>query len=125
MTNILLAEDNPEMSDMLGHLLDSWGYSWRLTTTGEDTVAAAASADYDLVIMDLKLSGGVCGVAAARLIRGLSQPRADVPILALTGGMVTTTVAEMAAARFSKVLQKPVLPGDLKRDVDASARRVT
>lgn len=118
---ILLAEDNDIIIDLLSEHLRQWGYGVDIATDGASAVAKAGVNDYVLIIMDIMLTG-VDGVTAARAIRELSGSRGTVPIIALTGGMAHHSDAERVAARFETIVQKPILPNQLKEIVQRYAR---
>lgn len=113
---ILLAEDNEIIIDLLRAALASWGYAFEVASDGGGVVRLMEDGDFDLIIMDIMLAG-MNGIDAARCIREMPEPKRSIPIIALTGGMVTTTVAEMEAAHFCVLLQKPVLPEALRRAI--------
>lgn len=118
MTKLLLvAEDNEIIVDLLRNLLSSWRYAFEVTENGATALQLVRANDYALIIMDLAMPG-MSGIDAARAIRKLPDPKNHTPIVALTGGMVNTTVAEMEAAGFASVLQKPVLPDDLREAIE-------
>jgi CheY-like chemotaxis protein len=52
---ILIAEDNPDMVDMIQTLLEHWGYDSITAKTGKEAVDMAASQLPDLVLMDIML----------------------------------------------------------------------
>lgn len=122
MTRILVVEDNEEMSDLLARLGRSWGYEVDQARDAAGAIAEMDARPYDLVIMDLRLDGRRCGIEAAREIRAMPGDRGRTPIVALTGGMVRTTAAEMLSAGFQAVLQKPILPGELRKEINRHVR---
>ena len=115
---ILVVDDNDIIVEMLVKMLTHWGYAVQVAANGRAAVNQMLGDAADLVIMDLALPGDMSGITAARAIRNLPEPKCFVPIIALTGGMLSTTVAEMKAAAFATVLQKPVLPDDLRSAVE-------
>jgi CheY-like chemotaxis protein len=118
---ILLADDNDITVEMWGNHFRSWGYAFDTAINGEDAVAKVKKNDFSLVIMDILLPG-MNGIAAAQAIRALPLPKCNVPMIALTGGMASATMADIHAARFDLIVQKPVLPSQLKAAIDSYAR---
>lgn len=110
---ILLAEDNEIIVEMLMQHLTRWGYAVEVVDDGKKAVSQTIQGNPDLIIMDLVLHG-MNGIEAAQAIRNLPEPKRSIPIIAFTGGMINTTVADMNAAGFVVVMQKPVLPDALR-----------
>lgn len=110
---LLLVEDNDIMVDLLAPFLEGEGFAVDVADNGGLALQKIAETDYDIIIMDLVIKGVANGIDIARFVRSLPSDKGTVPIIALTGGMISTTVAAMEEAQFSLVIQKPVLPREL------------
>jgi DNA-binding response OmpR family regulator len=92
VTRILIAEDEPRVSSLLGKGLRAAGYA---TTVCEDGVKAAAMAsddEFDLLILDLGLPGQD-GFAVLRALRARGE---QLPVLILTARVeVTDSIADL------------------------------
>lgn len=121
---ILIVEDNDIILDFLRRALETWGYICEIATDGETAVSKARATRYDLVMMDLMLTG-MDGVAAARVIRDdqAAASRAS-PIVVLTGGLFKASVTEIDAAEFDAIIQKPIRIDELKAIVERFAGKV-
>ncbi len=64
-------------------LLSRVGCTVDVVQDGEEAVAAAAAAPYDLIFLDLRMPR-LDGIAAAQRIRALDGPAARTPLVALT-----------------------------------------
>ena len=106
---ILCAEDNPYGRVMLNVILTELGHRPDFVGTGEAAVEAVGRSAYDAVLMDIKLPG-LDGVAATRLIRGLSPSGARVPIIGISGQSELDEGDPARAAGMTAYLQKPVSP---------------
>jgi CheY-like chemotaxis protein len=62
---------------------------------------------FDLVLMDIKMPE-LDGVGATRLIRGLAEACADIPILALTANADPWDAASYLAQGMDGMVEKPI-----------------
>ena len=119
---ILLAEDNP-INQMIvcmglrrqGHLVD-------VVSDGAQAVSAATARHYDVILMDMQMPE-MDGVAATRLIRGLTSPTATTPIVALTADAVSEHRADYLAAGLDGFLAKPIDWAELRHVLAAVTAR--
>ena len=81
---VLVAEDHPLNQGIMLDLLESFGCEAEFAGDGIEALECARSADYDLILMDLRMPR-MDGLAATRAIRALPRHGAT-PILALTAG---------------------------------------
>jgi len=112
---VLLAEDDPDLRDLIGLLLES--DSLRVVAVGDglDVLPACADERPDLVLLDLTLPG-LDGVYVTRAIR--AEPRlVEVPILLVTGLGRESGVDDGLAAGADDYLLKPFRPAELSRRV--------
>ena len=80
--HILIVEDNLVASMELEELLEAEGYKVAgVAHSGSEAVSKAVELEPDLILMDIKLSDGIDGIAAAERIKSYTQ----VPIVFLTG----------------------------------------
>ncbi len=106
---ILLAEDNPINQEVAVGLLEQEGHLVDVVPDGAEAVEAAANADYDLVLMDMRMPG-MDGLEATRQIRALKGPRGQVPIIAMTANALTADIERCLAAGMDDHVAKPVTP---------------
>ena len=79
MTKVLLAEDDPAISDPLARALRREGYDVDVRTDGESALAAALG-DPDLLVLDL----GLPKIDGLEVCRRLRAEGSTVPVLVLT-----------------------------------------
>lgn len=113
---ILLAEDNPINRLLAETLLSRAGHRVVNVTDGAEAVAAAASGDFDLVLMDLHMPR-LDGVAAANRIRELPPPANQVPIMALTADNAGSEKQRCLEAGMDDFLEKPIAEEVLYRKI--------
>ena len=110
---VLCAEDNPYGRVVLNTILTELGHRADFVGTGEAAIEAVGRG-YDLVLMDVTLSG-LDGISATRRIRALASPAARVPIVGLSGRSRPGEEAAARSAGMDDYLVKPVSPSALAR----------
>jgi two-component system CheB/CheR fusion protein len=117
-STILIIEDDPDLRDLLGMLLENEGYQVLAASNG----AAALKLVQDgpppphLLLADFNLPGGLNGLQTVTRIRQATA-RA-VPAIILTGDISTKTLREVAAEGCTQ-LNKPAKREDLLQTVAA------
>jgi PAS domain S-box-containing protein len=104
---ILLVEDNSTNRLVARTLLTRLGAEVEEAEDGLAGVDAARTGAYDLILMDIQMPR-MGGIEAARAIRSLGGPAAQVPIIALTANAMTHQRAEYAAAGMNGMVAKPI-----------------
>ena len=106
---ILAAEDNPMNQLVLRTLLAQVGVEVTCVDNGELAVAAAATGDWDAILMDVQMPV-MDGPTATRLIREWERNgnRRRTPIIALTANAMAHHAAEYTAAGMDVLVPKPL-----------------
>jgi CheY-like chemotaxis protein/nitrogen-specific signal transduction histidine kinase len=112
---ILCAEDNPYGRVILNTILAELGHSADFVGSGEEAVAAI-SRGYDLVLMDVTLSG-IDGLEATRRIRALSGAVRAMPIIGISGRAEAGDAEAARLAGMNFYLRKPVSPSALNEAI--------
>ena len=107
--HVLIVDDNPTNRFVAGKVLDLFGCTSDSVENGLAALERVQTADYDLVLMDIKMPV-MDGVEATRAIRALPGPVAGIPILALTANADPRDEAHYLAAGMDGVAQKPIQP---------------
>lgn len=110
---VLVVDNLADVRGLIGVLLTRRGYRVTEAGGGEEAVAEARRVVPDLILMDLKMPGGMDGVAAAQAIRGDVGLRA-VPIVAVTADNTEYWRLKAREAGFSDYLVKPFEAGELE-----------
>jgi CheY-like chemotaxis protein/anti-sigma regulatory factor (Ser/Thr protein kinase) len=106
MARILVAEDSPDIRELIRMLLESDGHSVTAVPDGRAAVTSAREAPPDLVLMDLSLPI-LSGWEATRQIR--SDPAtASVPVLAVTAHAMQGDRERALAAGCDGFIPKPI-----------------
>jgi CheY-like chemotaxis protein len=112
---VLIVEDDRDMRELMGFLLDIGGFAVALARTGEEALAKVAERPPAAITIDIGLPG-IDGLEVARRVRRDPATR-HVPLVAVTG---RTSPADIEAARLAGcdvVLTKPCPPEALHAEI--------
>jgi DNA-binding NtrC family response regulator len=101
---LLLVEDNESLAQGTTEVLQSMGCQVEAVGDAKAALSRLASHEFDLVITDIEMPGGVDGIALAVK---LAKDRPELPVLLMTG--YATRLEEATRQRFT-VLPKPCSP---------------
>lgn len=117
---LLVIEDEARISQAIRRALQLRHYAVDVVSDSDSGVAAAADADYDLVILDRMLPGSLDGIGICQQVRQLGV---NTPIIMLTAlGEVDDRVTGLRAGA-DDYLQKPFAMNELIARVEALLRR--
>jgi len=118
---ILIAEDDPDIADLVAHYLHKSGWETHIAPSGDKALAYARTHPVDLIILDLMLPG-MDGLDICRALRA-DQAKAAVPIIMLTArGDEADRVAGLDIGADDYV-SKPFSPNELVARIRALMRR--
>ncbi len=103
---IMVVDDVAMNRDIASSFLVAAGHAVTCVEGGAEAIEAAAAADYDVILMDVRMPG-TDGLEAARRIRELPAPRGMVRIIALTAQTFTKQIEECHRAGMDEHLAKP------------------
>ncbi len=119
MTSVLVIEDEPAARQLLIDLLSHLGYDAMSADSGARGLALMASAEPDLVVLDLGLPD-VSGLEVIRELRTWSEA----PIVVVSGSTQHRRKAEALDAGADDFLDKPFNVGELRARLRAAERRL-
>jgi two-component system, chemotaxis family, CheB/CheR fusion protein len=104
---ILIIEDDPEVRDLLDHLLKDEGYRTAVARDGAAAIDLVTQGTMppDLILTDFNLPNGMDGLQVAAKLREKSHRKT--PVIVLTGDISTGTSREIALQNCVK-LDKPI-----------------
>jgi two-component system CheB/CheR fusion protein len=104
---ILIIEDDPEVRDLLDHLLKEEGYRTAVARDGAAAIDLVTQGTMppDLILTDFNLPNGMDGLQVAAKLREKSHRKT--PVIVLTGDISTSTSREIALQNCVK-LDKPI-----------------
>lgn len=118
--DVLVCDDIEMNRDIAAALLQGAGHRVQTAEDGAAAVLMATKADFDVILMDVRMPG-VDGLEATRRIRLLRGARGEVPIIALTAKVSVAEVAACRAAGMSGHLAKPFRHDTLAEAVERAA----
>ncbi|MDD4923241.1 MAG: response regulator [Dehalococcoidales bacterium] len=119
---ILVVEDNDDGRRLVSKVLKMHGYQVTGVATGEDAIVKAQSELPDLILMDIRLPGGIDGLEATKRIK--SEPQtAHITILALTASVRPEDVQAALDAGCSGFARKPIDIDELPKQVEEYIKR--
>ena len=120
MNKILLAEDDPNLGQLLQEYLTIKGFEATLAKDGDDARSKFVLTDYDLCIFDVMMPKKD-GFTLAREVRKINR---EIPILFLTAKSMTEDKIEGFNAGGDDYLTKPFSVEELQLRVRALLKRV-
>ncbi|KAA3509701.1 MULTISPECIES: response regulator [Agrobacterium] len=118
MTQVLLIDDDTELTNLLGEYLTEEGFAVEATADGRIGVAKALSRSTDLIVLDIMMPR-MNGIEVLRKIRQVS----DVPVLMLTARGDDVDRISGLNLGADDYVSKPCSPGELAARIRAILRR--
>jgi two-component system, sensor histidine kinase len=109
---VLIADDNATNRMVAETLCQMFDCACESVENGAQAVELARSGRFDLVLMDIKMPV-MDGLEATRLIRGLDDAVAGLPIIALTANADPYDAEAYLAQGIDAVVEKPIKPAAL------------
>ncbi len=122
MYKILVVDDDIQMLELIGQLLEREGYEVQSAESAEDVLMLVQREVPDLLIVDAMLPG-VDGITLCRQLRRNSKIK-DKPILLITGHDSPYDVTDALAAGADDYILKPFAVRELTARLRAHLRRV-
>jgi DNA-binding NtrC family response regulator len=111
MAGILIVDDDAGLRDGLAEALADLGHGSRMAATGGEALGWLGEHEFDAVLLDLRMPGGVDGIEVLRRIRAGPRPP---PVAVLTAyASAENTIEAMRLGAFDH-LTKPIGRAELK-----------
>jgi hypothetical protein len=104
---VLIAEDDRTNQMVVSKMLEEFAAETRIACDGQLAIDALAEAEYDLVLMDVRMPN-MDGLTATRAIRARGGLYAALPIVALTANAFAEDIKHCREAGMSDFLAKPL-----------------
>lgn len=118
-TSVLIVDDNPAVTDVLGTALVHEGYGVSAANGADEAMKAFADVDPDVVLLDLVFPDDISGVDICRKLR----QRSAVPIVMISARTTERDVIEALEAGADDYLTKPFGIPELVARIRAVVRR--
>jgi CheY-like chemotaxis protein/HPt (histidine-containing phosphotransfer) domain-containing protein len=106
---VLVVDDVLMNRDIAASFLQAAGHEVQCVESGAEAITAIAGADFDVVLMDVRMPE-MDGLEAARHVRALPGLRGQVPIVGLTAYAFSEQVSQCHEAGMNAHLAKPFAP---------------
>ena len=113
---ILVVDDKPESIRLVRKVLRARGYQVVEAQTGVDAIEVAQAELPDLILMDVRLPGGIDGLEATRRISTISR-LAHIPIVAMTASVRQEDINRALEGGCAGLIRKPVDIDELPKQV--------
>jgi two-component system response regulator MtrA len=121
MTSIMVVDDDQDLAEMLGIVLNGVGMEVDLVSRGDEAIEVFKNSQPDLVLLDIMLPGRD-GIEVCREIRKQST---RVPIVMLTAKSYTHDIVKGLEAGADDYMVKPFKPSELVARIRTRLRRVS
>lgn len=119
--NILVAEDDRDIADLIAHYVERSGWTAHIAGSGDDALARARKQSFDLVILDVMLPG-MSGLEVCRALRADPATK-EIPIIMVTARAEETDRIVGLDIGADDYLAKPFSPNELVARIRALMRR--
>ncbi len=119
--NLLILEDDPDISDLLNYTLEREGFKLFLAKTGQDALSIMNDEIIDLAVLDVMLPD-MSGVEVCRRIKN-NERLADIPVLFVTAKNQETDKLIGFKVGGDDYMCKPFSPKELLARIKALLKR--
>jgi len=119
--DILVAEDDRDIADLIAHYFSRAGWRAHITETGDEALASVRRNPADLVVLDVMLPG-LSGLEVCRALRA-DKTTAAIPIIMLTARAEESDRIIGLEIGADDYISKPFSPNELVARVRALMRR--
>ncbi len=113
---ILAVDDKEDNRVLVRKVLSLRGYEVIEAATGEEAITMAQTELPALILMDIRMPGGIDGLEATRRIKALPQ-LAHIPILAMTASVRPEDMQKALSEGCNGFIRKPIDIDELPRQV--------
>jgi DNA-binding response OmpR family regulator len=119
--DILVAEDDRDIAELIAHYLTRAGWRPHVTSSGDEALASARRSPADLIILDVMLPG-LSGLEVCRALRA-DKATGSVPIIMLTARAEESDRIIGLEIGADDYISKPFSPNELVARIRALMRR--
>ena len=101
---ILIIDDNHDLADGLGMILEDEGYQVVLAYNGQDGIDAFNDSDFDVIFIDVKLPD----MSGIEVFQSIHSKDPDIKVFMMTGYRVEQLLAELVDNGDVVILRKPI-----------------
>jgi CheY-like chemotaxis protein len=112
--DIMIVDDNPEVADILGKLIETDGHKVTVTYDGEKALESYQDKKFDLVFVDISMPG-MNGIDFTQKLFELDK---NARVVGITGHIGTKEVEEILNAGALAFLKKPFSKKDIDQKIE-------
>ena len=101
--NILIVDDQPDVADILGKLIETDGHSVTVTYDGREALKLSQDKRFDIVFTDISMDG-LSGIALTEHLIGQDS---EAKVIAITGHVGNDEINQALKAGAKAFLRKP------------------
>ena len=102
--DILIVEDEDDIREMIGGILEDDGYAVRLTATSTEAINSLKSRKPSLMILDVWLKGSV--MDGIELLDSIKKSHPNMPVIVISGhGTVETAVSAIRKGAYDYIVK--------------------
>jgi CheY-like chemotaxis protein len=101
--NILIVDDQPDVADILGKLIETDGHSVTVTYDGREALKVSQDKRFDIVFTDISMDG-LSGIALTEYLIGQDS---EALVIAITGHIGNDEINQALKAGAKAFLRKP------------------
>jgi len=118
--HVLVVDDEAEVRDVIGEMLEIYGATVSAARSGEEAIGLVAARAPDVIVTDIAMGNG----DGFWLLREVRKRRSlTVPVIAISGHFDESGYERLLAAGFDFLVAKPVQFDDLARIIARSTGR--
>lgn len=108
----LIIEDDLMMQDLLCELLEKMGFTVESAEDGWDGVGKIKKSNYDLILLDIKMPGGIDG---EQVLNIMSKFKSSTPVIIVSAYLTKDRILKLKQLGVKGFIAKPV---DVKKFTD-------
>jgi len=112
--DIMIVDDNPEVADILGKLIETDGHKVTVTYDGKKALKSYQDKKFDLVFVDISMPG-MNGIDFTQKLFELDK---NARVVGITGHIGTKEVEEILNAGALAFLKKPFSKKDIDQKIE-------
>ncbi len=114
--NALVVDDEESVVDLQRHILEELEMAVSTAKDGKEALARLAADSFDIIILDLKMPGGISGREVYRWLKE-NRPGKERAVLFITGDVVNHETAQFLSQAGVQALTKPFALEDYRKAI--------
>ena len=107
---VLIVDDNPNMSALLSDMLDVFDFSSQQATGGIEALEKLATEDFSMVITDLRMPE----MSGSELLRSIKEKYPDMPVIVISGYSLAEEEDAVLSELADEFINKPFRMDDIE-----------